>query len=208
MRAWIIIAVIAAFILLVPIRLRVYFLWNDDGNRSELTLSYGFLKIKGVGKKKSVGGKVDRSNENSKRAERSYLKILPRFIKRNYREIKELFAVVLKRMLKRTVKVKKLYINSEIGLEDAMNTALVYGAAAGAVYNAAGLMDRQMRLEKHSIKLHPDFDVPHIFAELEAIISTTALNVILLAAAALKKALPLYKKLKEMIGEKNNGKSD
>lgn len=209
MTALIVIAVIAvvfAFILLLPIRFRVFFKYNDNGIQSDISLKYGVLTVFPRGKK--TGGNTRKDGSGKTKEKPSYLKMLPGFFMKNRQDVKTFITSVTKRLLSKTLKVDRLYINAVLGFSDAMDTGLIYGAVSGTVYNIAGLMDRRMRLKKHDITLKPDFNEPHIFAETEVIISTNGLNTALLAVTALVRAVPLYKKLKEMIGENDNGKSD
>lgn len=211
MTALIVISVIIAvfaLILLIPVRFRVFLSYNDDGINSDMLLSYAFIKIKIPPDKPDEETEEEKVTETTPEKKSSLMKVLPKFIMHNLSELKDFLKAVLGHLLSKTVRVDKLYINSELGFDDAMNTGLIYGAVAGVVYNIAGLMDRGMKLKKHDITIKPDFNVPHIMAELEAIISTNIFNAIVIAVVALVRALPLYKKLKKMIGENDNGKSD
>ncbi len=198
-----IIIAVLALILLIPIRFRVFLMYSDDGVVSDMALKYGFIRIPTQKKQKA-----ETAEEKPKKPKSSMMKVLPKFIIQNLENIKDVLSEILKHLLSKTVRVDKLYINSVLGFDDAMNTGIIYGAVSGVVYNIAGAMDRGMKLKKHDITIKPDFNVPHIIAEIELIISTNIFNAIVIAVVAVMRVWPLYRKLKKMTGEKNNGKSD
>lgn len=203
MKALIVISIIIAvfaLILFIPVRLSILYNSNEGFKYS---VSIGFIRF---GKKRKSEKKTDTSTEEKRKPKLDSSKL--KFFEQYKKEIKQHLTAVLKRIVSGRLCINKLYINAELGFEDAMDTGLVFGAVSGIVYNTAGLMDRTGRLKKHDITLKPDFDTPHIFAEIEAIISTNILNMISIAVTVIVHTLPLYKKLKTMIGEKNNGKSD
>ncbi len=190
-------AAVVALILFIPISFRVLLSYNDDGIKSDMLLRYGFVKIKIPHSEKGEKKHGEEKSEEAVQEKQALIKILPGFIFENRSEIKKCLTAVIGRLLTKTVWVDRLYINAELGFDDAMNTGLIYGALSGTVYNIAGLMDRRMRLKKHDITLKPDFNTPHITAELEAVISTNIFNAIVIAVVALIRVLPLYKKLND-----------
>lgn len=121
----------------------------------------------------------------------------------NIELIKKMVINIVSYTLKHLIKIKDLMIRAEIGVDDAMQTALLYGAVSAAVYTAAGILDEHMRLTEHDIDLKADFNYPHIYAEIEAIISTNIFHLIVITAIAARYMLPLWLRNKKK--EKNNG---
>lgn len=202
MRAFIIIAIIAAVITLlslIPISCGIYFRWQESETDFDLELKYGFIKIKlplsGEKQEKKPEKKPDKekSEPKPKKKPKKVLDIdaIVSFAWDSRDRIKRLIAAVLGYIIKRMIKINKLKIRLVIGLDDAMQTALVFGAVNSVIFGAVGLMDRRMRLGDHSVNLKPAFNEPHIFTEDEAEIRTCIFNALALAAVALWYALPL-----------------
>ena len=93
------------------------------------------------------------------------VKAIPGFLYRNRSGIKRTIVEVLRYTITRSIKIKMLRLRLVTGVEDAMDTAMIYGAASGVIYNIVGLLDRHMRLGKHDVNIKPAFNEPHIFAE-------------------------------------------
>ena len=223
------ILVVLAVIMLIPISCGIYFRWHESETDFDLELKYSFIKIK-----LPRGGKKQKPEEKPKKEPAPKPEEKPKkkpdtgmiisFAWDSRDRIKKLIAAVLGFIIKRMIKIPKLKIRLVIGLDDAMQTALVFGAANSVIFGAVGLMDRHMRLGSHSVNLKPAFNEPHIFTEDEAEIRTCIFNVLALAAVALWYAMPLIvgfvrlllqskKQMKETEREiKNgglkNGKSD
>ncbi len=208
--AAIIIAVLAS-IFFLPITCTAYLSYTNNTLDQSLDLKYGFIRIRAPEKKEKASRAADEAAEDTdKEAEDrpDKVRLVISFVRGNITEIKETIYKILGYMFRCAVKIKLLDIKLIFGTEDAMQTGLLFGAAAAFVYNVLGVMDKKMRLKKHKEELKPDFKNPHIFAELEAIITTNLFNIAALAVLALSGGIPLYKKYKSMKGEPNNGKSD
>lgn len=193
-----VIALILAVILLIPVSCRFYFRYNNEAEQ-ELSVHYGFLQFNLL--PRPDGSKEDKNPEEPEKREekksRLPAKAVISFIRAEFDSIKEMIYAVLGYMLKRAVKIKKLNIKFVLGLEDAMQTALIFGAASAFIYNVLGVMDKKMRLKEHHEEVKPVFNNPHIFAELEMIINTCILNVLITAVIGLCHALPIYKRFKK-----------
>ncbi|MBQ3427797.1 MAG: DUF2953 domain-containing protein [Clostridia bacterium] len=194
--------ILLAVISLIPISCGIYFRWHESETEFDLELKYGFIKIKlprGGDKqkpKKEPEKEKPKKEKPEKEAEKKPKKKLDIGAIVSYAwdsraKIKRLIAAVLGYIIKRMIKINKLKIRLVIGLDDAMQTALIFGAANSVIFGAVGLMDRYMRLGSHSVKLKPAFNEPHIFTEDEVEISTSIFNVLALAVVALWYALPL-----------------
>ncbi|MGN1116931.1 MAG: DUF2953 domain-containing protein [Candidatus Ornithomonoglobus sp.] len=214
MAALIVIAIIIAVlavIFFIPIKCAAYLSYTNNTLDQSIDLKYGFIRIRLPEKKEKVSEAAETAAEDTeKEAEDkpNKVKLAVSFVRGNIAEIKEAVYKILGYMFRRAVTINLLDIKLIFGTEDAMQTGLLYGAAAGFVYNVLGVMDKKMRLRKHREELKPDFKNPHIFAELEAIITTNLFNIAALAVIALHNGIPLYKKYKSLKGELNNGKSD
>lgn len=221
MGGWIIFAIIAAVIallLLTPIRLRFWLTYNNEAEGG-LSLKYGFIPLfskdipdEGGGEdkpeaKKPEKDKKDGTEPGAKKEKKqiSPMEILG-FAKRNMTAIKRLIGAVLKFVLTRSIKLDRLRLRLVMGVDDAMNTAMIFGAASALVFNTVGLIDRHMRLGSHSINIKPAFNEPHIFADIETVVSTCIFNLLAIVAIALWHAAPIaWRFRKEII---KNGKSD
>lgn len=189
--------------LFIPIKCEAYLSYANDSLDESFDLKYGFIRIRlpNGGKKDKEWG--DDKGGSGKKENR--LGGAVAFARENFREVKEAIYNILGCALKRSVTIKNLDLKIVFGLEDAMATGLLYGALAAFVYNVIGAANRLMKLKSHSEDIRPDFKDPHIFAELECIITTNIFNLAVLAVVFLKNAAPLYKKYER---RNDNGKSD
>lgn len=212
MLALLIIAIILAvmiFLSLIPIRLNLYFRYNNGATHS-LSLRYGFIRInlpRGDKKKEEK----PQLNEAEAKPKEKRNQAAPKpgeiiaFVFDNRAAIKKMIYSVLGYMFKRAIKINKLKIKLVTGVEDAMQTALIFGAESAFIFNTIGALDKLMRIDKHSIDLKPAFNNPHIFAETEDELSTNIFNVLAIAVIALRHAIPLYFRFRK---EFKNGKSN
>lgn len=198
MIALIIILAVFTVISLIPISFGVRFRLHGNEKDLDITLKYGFIQIRLPEKKEKPAEpekpEKPKEQEQPKKKEKSSPDIgkLVSFAWDERAKIKRMIAALLSYILKRMIKIKMLKIRLVMGFDDAMQTALIYGATNAMVFNTVGLMDRHMRLGKHSINLKPAFNEPHIFTEDEAIITTCIFNALALAVIALRYAVPIY----------------
>ena len=202
-RNFVVAIIIAVFALLfsIPVSCDFYFRYNNEIYQ-ELSLRYGFIKIGIPEKRQDPEDTKDNSKnpEKSKKTEKKAgsTKEIISFGRDNLKAVKETIYAVLGYMFKKAVKINKLKIKLVFGVDDAMETALIFGAVSAFIYNVIGVMDRNMRLKKHITEIRPAFNNPHIFAECGIKISTSIGRVVVLAIIALWHAVPLlirYRKL-------------
>lgn len=201
----IIAAVIAVFAVLfsVPVSCGIYFRY-DHGIEQDIVFKYGFIRLRLPGRKektKKTEPEKPAKSEAKKKRGGPAPKLLITFARENKTRIKETVYAVLGYIFKRLIKINRLKIKLVLGLDDAMDTALVYGAAAGFIFNVLGVMDRKMRLGKHTTEIKPAFNDPHIFAEIEAKISTSIGRVLMLGIIGAWHILPLMIRLRKSIRE-------
>ena len=187
--------IIAVFAVLftIPVSCEFYLRYSDEIEKS-LILKYGFIKIrmpKGKPEKKSAP-QADRVKKKSDSAKK-----LIGFGRENIKAVKDMIYAILGYMFKHLVTINRLRIKFVFGVDDAMETALIFGAVSAFVFNVIGVMDRKMRLKKHITEIKPAFDNPHIFAECEAKISTSIGRAIVLAIIALRHTVPLLIKFRK-----------
>ena len=113
------------------------------------------------------------------------------FLYRNRSGIKRTIVEVLHYTITRSIKIKMLKLRLVMGVEDAMDTAMIYGAASGVIFNIVGLLDRHMRLGRHDVNIKPAFNEPHIFAETDVVVSTSIFNFLVIGAIAIRYATPI-----------------
>ena len=204
MTAIIIILSIIAFIAVlinIPVRVKIYVKYDNSGFVNDYKIKYGFITIK---KKKQKSHNETETDSAPKKKTKNKPSNIIRFIKTNIKDIKRLISDVLKYTSKKLVRIEMLSLKSQIGTDDAMNTALSYGSASAFLYNSLGALEKQVKIKHMDIDFQPDFTQEKIFIEFTSIIRTKIYNVFGLAVLALSRAWPIIKKR----GEIYNGKSD
>lgn len=210
MIAWIIAAaviIVLGIIFSIPIQCGILISYNDDGFETAFEVKYLFFNIPISSDKERAGKnkKSDKKPETDEKKSDGSVQDSISFVRENIDRLKNALYAILGYMFKRLIKIKYLGIDVEFGTDDAMNTALMFGSIAGFVYNVVGVMDKKMRLCRHSINMKPDFNNPHISAVVKAIITTSINSTIGLAVIALIHGLPLYRSFRAMKGDKKNG---
>lgn len=198
MTAFWVIAVIAAavaLLLAVPLSMRVFIFYDVNDRYAGLTFRILGINIHKPKRKTNKQKEETHQKEPETKSAGKTEEILS-FARNNIEEIKDLVYDILGYMYKHLIRIKKLKLHLIIGTDDAMDTALIYGAVAAFVFNAVGVMDRHMRLISHDINIKPDFKKPNIFVEFEAIISTNIFHLIVLFIIAAVRGLKLLKKYK------------
>ena len=204
MTAIIIILSIIAFIAVlinIPVRVKIYVKYDNSGFVNDYKIKYGFITIK---KKKQKSHNETETDSAPKKKTKNKPSNIIRFIKTNIKDIKRLITDVLKYTSKKLIRIEMLSLKSQIGTDDAMNTALSYGSASAFLYNSLGALEKQVKIKHMDIDFQPDFTQEKIFIEFTSIIRTKIYNVFGLAVLALRRAWPIIKKR----GEIYNGKSD
>lgn len=192
-------------ILLIPVRGRAYLKYENDDFTSDFELRLFFIRIKPPKKKQDKEEERAEAPAEPKEKDGGRVWNAVTTIKEHIPEIKKLISEVLKYLYKHLIKIKSIELRGEFGVDDAMQTALLYGAVSAFIYNLAGVMDEYMRLGKCEIDIKPDFNDPHISAELMAIISTNIFHLIIILAIAAKNGVPLIIKIRKSKKEKNDG---
>lgn len=211
MAALVVILIILSVIALIgfiPLRMRVYIKYENREMTKTYVIKYGFLKIIDSNKRKRKSKSKNKIKDDDNKSDKPKNKKSPSdviaFAKNNSEHIKRLVNDVVKYIAKKLVRVEKLRIDARIGTDDAMNTALIYGASSAFLYNTIGVMDKHTKILGIDIKYTPNFNEPEIFVEFESIIKTKLHNVFMLALIALLRVWPIIKKR----GDLKNGKSD
>lgn len=200
-----IIAIIAA-LTFIPVRLKVYALYQNSELDYNFKLKYGFVTIKNS-KKTGVSPKhekKDKKKDGDVNKNKPGVKNTIKFLRSNSRRIKKLVNSVVSYVTKHCIKIEKLVLNGVLGTDDAMNTAMLYGGASAFLYNSAGLLDKAIPIKGIAIDFKPDFTQQKIFVEFESIIKTRIYNIAVLAIIGVVRALPLIRKR----GDLKNGKSN
>ena len=204
MRALCVILIIIAFIALllhIPVRIKVYAKYENREFINDYIIKYGFITIKKrkTKEKKDVPRKEEKADKKEKTSPLNTIK----FIKENIDEIKCLVTDVVGYTTKKLIRFESFLLDACVGTDDAMNTALIYGGASAFIYNAVGVLERNVKMNGIRINFQPDFTESKIFIEFQCIIKTRIHNVLGWAFLALRRALPILKKR----GEMKNGKS-
>lgn len=210
MVALIIIAIIAAVLLLImllPVRLRIYLIYDGNGFGKRIQLNFAFIRLLPKKVKRVIDVEAREKEKEDKKPEKPKTNKINKndiflIVKENVGEIKELIYSVLNYCFKRFIKIKRLNTRLEIGFDDAMQTALVFGAVAGFVYNVVGVADRRLRLVSHGEDLKPDFNNPHIFAEFESILSTNIFHAVAVLGIIARHGVPIWLKSRRTVKKK------
>lgn len=176
-----IIVALIALILCIPAKVELIIKYADNELEFDYVINYAFLKIK--------KGKSGR---------------LVKYLKEHPDLVKHCLYTLFKYRLNRIGRFNKFELTGVVGLDDAMDTALVYGSAAGFIYNLVGLIERNIDTDNLVIDLKPDFNEPKIFIDFKSIIITKIYKILGWAWYSYRKAIPILKAR----GEKNNGKPD
>ena len=210
MSALIVILVIIAFIALlacIPIRFNVCVLYSHKKFDCTYRIKYGFITIKNSNKQKKPKERKENGTEQKdkiKSKDKISVKDTIRFCKDNSQKIKKLISSVVSYLTRHCIKIEKFGFKGEIGTDDAMHTALIFGSASAVLYNSLGLLDKAITVKNIKVDFKPDFNDTKIFIELESIIKTRIYNIAALGVIAFVRALPLIRKR----GDFYNGKSD
>ncbi len=204
MGAWIVIGIIIAVIALIsviPIKLSIYACYNDEA-QFDAELKYGFIRIKAPqkGSEKPPDAEEEQKNADQPPPGRGRVAELIRFAYDNIERIKKLIYAVLSYMLTRLIRINSIKLRLAIGVEDAMQTALIFGGISSFVFNTLGVADKHMRIDDHSVSLKPSFDEPRLFAELDTVISTNLFRAVALLLIAVRYGLPIYFKYRKRNG--------
>lgn len=199
----IIILAVFAVILLIPVRVNLFFVLENRGVFNDYELKYGLIRIKNRRKRKKKAKSSDKPGYDETKKDISALELL-KFLKDNVKRIKDLVLSLVKYGTKKLIRIERISIKAELGSDDAMQTALLYGATSAFLYEALGILDKCVATDGIRVDYKPVFGNAEIFVELKCIIKTSLYKVICFAAIGFIKAIPLIKKR----GDLKNGKSD
>ncbi len=150
-------ALLIAFLLILPIRIRLIF-----GEDFELYVGYLFFRKKLLPTEKKEKGKKKASKKKEKTSPvASYLKLtlkekgILKGIKEILKTVKELLAPLIPFLSKTVVKINNLVIN--VSSDDASKTALEYGAVTTFVGDGLTVMNEKTKLKKRNVYVYSDF---------------------------------------------------
>lgn len=199
-----IIATILICVLFISVKFEIYVYYNTDKFVNELKLKYGFIEIYPLqNKKKRTDVKSDEKEPDNISSDKIIQTVL--MMRNHSSQIKELIYSILGYLFKHSITIKKLRINMKLGLEDAMETALFYGAVCAFVYNTVGVTEHYMKLKDHNILITPIFNRNNIFVEFENILSTNIFHATVILFILAKRVIPILNKIKR---RNENGKSN
>lgn len=194
-----------AIIAFIPIRFKAYVSYENKEFVSRYKIKYGFITIKKTSDKADVKHeKKPKADKDKGEKKKTSVGNIVRFVKTNSEQIKRLVSDVCTYAAKRFMRIERLRLNAVLGTDDAMQTAVAYGASSAVLYNGLGVIDKKVKIDSISIDYKPNFTNAQIFIDFECIIKTRIHSIFRLAAIFLRRALPLYRKR----GDLANGKSD
>lgn len=170
---YIILGIIAFFVVLLSIKLCVTVHYEDD---VELSVKWLFLNIKILPKKEKEEKKKKESKPKKEKKPKEESEIIKepkkkkqdnmfvRFYKnRGVSGVVQLLKDAAKavggmfKRIGRAFLFEELYISLTVGTGDSAETAIKYGKTCSAAFPAMGLIVSTMRVKKYSIEINPDF---------------------------------------------------
>ena len=156
---YIILGIIAFFVILLSIKLCVTVHYEDD---VELLVKWLFLNIKVLPKKEDKPKEESEIVKEPKKKKQDNMFV--RFYKnRGVSGVVQLLkdtANAVGGMFKRIGKAflfEELFVSLTVGAGDSAETAIKYGKTCSAAFPAMGLIVSTMRVKKYSIEINPDF---------------------------------------------------
>jgi hypothetical protein len=177
---------------LLPAKLTVSFAINDKDNK--ITLRYAFLKLQLYPTEKKEK-KEDKPKAEKKKERKNIFEIIG-ILWDLKEEIKKGISKILYYIIRHAMTVNELNISAELGMDDAMKTAMIIGWSNAIVYNAIGLLDRFSKLKKWNVSIQPNFEKKIANVGIYCIISTNIAHVIVLGIIVLKVYLNISKRMK------------
>lgn len=91
------------------------------------------------------------------------------------------------KLIRKLVRIEGISVNICIGTGDAATTAISVGALWAAVYTLLGVVGRIIFIDKHDVKINPDYTRSTFLAEGECIIKSRIVYIIIIAITILVK---------------------
>lgn len=199
-----IIVAVIMLILLIPVDCIVDISINDDGNKSSITVKYGFIKIKLLPNEKKVKPEKEPKKETGEaeevQKEKNDIGAILTLLKTIYNELSERIFGFIDHFFRHTLRIKELNISAVFGLGDPMYTGIVTGGAYSVVYAVLSGIDNHTRLDKWHVSLEPDFENKCLSAGVYCKIRTRILYVLklgMMAAVLLLKIIRINRRLKK-----------
>lgn len=171
------------FLLIMPINLKVIY-----KESALISIRYLFFKIqlypqKAKKSKKSKKNKKESATEVSEKPKEKLSDKIRTII-----DGVSLVADAAKRLLKH-IKIKKFYLNIDIGSPDAAATAIEYGAVSAALYPVCGFIFSQCKVDKKhfNANINARYDLEESSAEINTDISVSLISAIAIAILTLFK---------------------
>ena len=185
---------------LIPADAVFTFAYEDKVNGLEFFIKYLFIKIKVLPpkpKKEKVGPDENKKKDKNESKQKKTVKSKAASVKKLYRLIKALSADIQKlitQLISKTFRIKSFILETRIGTEDPMYTGLAVGAANGFIYNLLGMIDRNMKLDKFSVTITPEWENQIFEGGVYVKIRTSIFNILRLAFML----IPLYFKFRRL----------
>lgn len=171
------------FLLIMPINLKVIY-----KESALISIRYLFFKIqlypqKAKKSKKSKKNKKESATEVSEKPKEKLSDKIRTII-----DGVSLVADAAKRLLKH-IKIKKFYLNIDIGSPDAAATAIEYGAVSAALYPVCGFIFSQCKVDKKhfNANINARYDLEESSAEINTDINVSLISAIAIAILTLFK---------------------
>ncbi len=193
----IVISVIICAVLFVPFYLQVLYKKDAVLNTVDIWIKYMFFSFKLTPRKKKKKDKLEKKDGSKKKMSfESVSDGVKQFVKK-FEIIKDDIADVFSFLANKAVHIESLKIGANIGLDNAMHTALCVGSVYAAAYNVLGLIHRYSNIREWNINAAPDFDQKRFDLEAECILKIKSVHIMIIAIKALKIYFKFSKKEEE-----------
>ena len=171
--------IIIIFILCAPVRAQLSF--KDQKASGKLYLWKIPIYKKSVKEKKAEGRTKSSPEEKVKTFQKSSKKLSERI--RTFSELRRNTV----RLIKKYIKLETVSVDISFGTGEAASTAIGVGLLWGAVYSVLGNLGRIIFVNKHDIKINPDYQKATFKTEGKCIIRSRIVYIIIIAITILIK---------------------
>lgn len=190
----VIIVLIICLFLFVPFQLHILYQKDVVINKMDVKIKYLFFTFHLVPNKQKKN-KTLSEKEEQKKSTLSFddVKQILKQFEKNFNLIKEDIIDILHFLMRHAVVIQTIRVHLNIGLDNAMTTAMSVGTANALIYNILALIHQYSNIQNWDVNIIPDFDQKHFDVETECILKIKNVHIMIIAIKGLK----LYFKLKK-----------
>lgn len=175
---------VVMLVLTVPIDCIFDFSYGEKQTNGTIYLKYAFLKLK-LYPNTPVERTEEKTEDTDNKGDNKVVGTIS-FIRESFSMLKKDILSLLDYLAENAIGIKELNVSANIGTGNPMYTGIVYGTANAVVYNAVGVIDRNLKLDKRNISLEADFDKEVLECGVYSKIRTRLMHVIVICFKLLK----------------------